>query len=132
MMKRIVILSAGALLVGCATQQRSEETLRQHGYSAAYVAGFHDGCPSGKRAGGDPVAQRSLDDGAYSSNGDYRTGWDYGYLSCRGQERQNEATAIAIGGAIAAGMNSSHGADGIDARDIMSGIDTSGLAALEQ
>lgn len=132
-MIRTLVLTCSVIgVAGCASQQSSEETLRQHGYSQSYVAGYHDGCPSGKRAGGDPIAQRQQDAATYAANADYKTGWDYGFVQCRDTEMQNEATASLIGSAIAGGMASTHGADGIDAREIMSGIDTSGLEALEQ
>lgn len=132
MIRNLVLTCAAIGLAGCASQQSSEEALLQHGYSPNYVAGYHDGCPSGKRVGGDPIAQRQQDAAAYAAGGDYKTGWDYGFVQCRETELQNEAAASAIGSAIAAGMNSSHGADGIDAREIMSGLDTSGLEALDR
>jgi hypothetical protein len=116
---------------GCSTQQSSEDTLLQHGYSANYVAGYHDGCPSGKRAGGDSFQQEARNETAYASGGDYKTGWDYGYISCRDTEIQNERAASAIGAAIASGTGSKHGADGVDARDALKGIDTSGLEGVD-
>lgn len=118
-------------VAGCATEQSSEETLRQYGYSPNYVAGYPAGRPSGKRAGGDPIAQRQQDAAAYAASADYKTGWDYGFVQCRETEMRNETTAGLIGSAIAAGMASNNGADGVDVREIMSGIDTSGLDALE-
>lgn len=131
MIRTGTIIFAGLALAGCATEQSSEDTLLQHGYSTSYVAGYHDGCPSGKRAGGDSFQQSARDDGAYAAGGDYKTGWDYGYLTCRETEEQNERTASIIGAAIAGGMSSSHGADGIDARDALKGIDTSGLEGVD-
>ncbi|MCC1491323.1 hypothetical protein [Cognatishimia sp. F0-27] len=125
-------MTAGLLLAACSTPQSSEDTLRKHGYSAAYVAGYHDGCPSGKRAGGDSFAQRTQDASAYAAGGDYATGWKYGFIHCRDAEAQNEAIAGAVGAAIASGIGRDHGADGVDARKILSGIDTSGLETLGQ
>ncbi|WP_282061653.1 hypothetical protein [Roseobacter litoralis] len=130
MIRTGTMILAGLVLAGCATQHSSEETLRQHGYSENYVAGYHDGCPSGKRAGGDSFQQAARDDVAYAAGGDYKTGWDYGFLTCRETEAQNERTASIIGAALAGSMSSSHGADGIDARDALKGIDTSGLENL--
>ncbi|MFO6464225.1 hypothetical protein ACK8OR_07530 [Jannaschia sp. KMU-145] len=124
--------AAALALAGCVSQESSEATLAAHGYSAAYVAGYHDGCPSGRRAGGDSFSQRVRDAGAYGSGGDYRTGWDYGFLECRDRERQAEATARLIGSAIATGIGRDHGADGVNAREILAGIDTSGLDTLGQ
>ncbi|SHG82567.1 hypothetical protein [Marivita hallyeonensis] len=131
-MKPIALMSVCIVLTACSAPQSSEETLRQHGYSETYVAGYHDGCPSGKRAGGDVFSQRVQNTSAYAAGGDYRTGWDYGFIQCRNTEARNEAIASAIGAAIASGAGSNHGADGIDARKIMSGIDTSGLENLGQ
>ena len=131
-MKHLALLTfASLVLVGCTSQQSSEDALLQHGYSANYVAGYHDGCPSGKRAGGDSFQQGARNDEAYAAGGDYKTGWDYGYLTCRETEIQNERTASAIGAAIASGVGSQHGADGIDARDALKGIDTSGLEGVD-
>ena len=131
-MKQLALMSIACLTtVGCATQQSSEDALLQHGYSANYVAGYHDGCPSGKRAGGDSFQQAARDEAAYAAGGDYTTGWDYGYLSCRETEIQNEQTARVIGAAIAGGLASDHGADGIDARDALKDIDTSGLKGVD-
>ena len=130
-MRTSLIVLAGVTLAGCATQQSSEDTLLQHGYSANYVAGYHDGCPSGKRAGGDGFKQAARDDTAYAVGGDYKTGWDYGYLTCRETEIQSERTASTVGAALAAGVASSHGADGVDARDALKGIDTSGLEGVD-
>lgn len=131
MTKIALIAVAGLTAVGCTTQQSSEDALLQHGYSANYVAGYHDGCPSGKRAGGDGFQQEARDQTAYGAGGDYKTGWDYGYLTCRDQEIKNERTASAIGAAIAGGLASKHGADGVDARDALKGIDTSGLEGVD-
>ncbi|WP_299508440.1 hypothetical protein [uncultured Roseobacter sp.] len=129
-MKPIVLLLGCLALAACSASQSSEETLRQHGYSETYVAGYHDGCPSGKRAGGDVFSQRVQNASAYATDGDYRTGWDFGFVQCREIEARNEAIAGAIGTAIASGAGRSHGADGVDVRKIMSGIDTSGLENL--
>ena len=131
MIRTGAMIVAGFVLSGCATEQSSEDTLLQHGYSANYVAGYHDGCPSGKRAGGDSFQQGARNDSAYAAGGDYKTGWDYGYLTCRETEVKNEQTARVIGAMIAGGMASSHGADGVDARDALKGIDTSGLAGVD-
>ena len=131
MIRASLITVAGIALAGCTSQQSSEDTLLQHGYSANYVAGYHDGCPSGKRAGGDSFQQQARNETAYAAGGDYKTGWDYGFLSCRDTEIKNERMASAIGAGIAAGMSSEHGADGVDARDALKDIDTSGLEGVD-
>lgn len=125
--KSLICLSALVVLTGCMSTQSSEVTLLQHGYSSAYVTGYHDGCSSGKRAGGDVFSQTVRDPQAYAAGGDYTTGWSMGFIHCHDVERQNEMLAGAIGAAIASGTARSHGSDGVDARAILRGIDTSGL-----
>ena len=121
---------AGACLImaGCGETISSEDALRQHGYSETYVRGFHDGCASGKHAGGDFLSDRTRDDGAYGAAGDYKTGWDYAFVSCRDEEARELAIAGAIGAGIAA-ASSSHGSDGFDVREMTKGMDTSAIQA---
>lgn len=126
--KALAILAFAPLIAACTDSLSSEDALRSHGYSDVYVAGYHDGCESGKQAGGDSFAQRLRDQAAYSSSSDYKTGWDYGFVTCRDQEARNLAIAGAIGAGLAAGA-SSHGADGIDARKMVKGMDTSAIQA---
>ncbi len=125
------IILAGLGLAGCDTQQSSEDTLLQHGYSQNYVAGYHDGCPSGKRAGGDSFSTPARNDTAYAAGGDYKTGWDFGYLSCRETEIQNERTAAIVGAAIAGGIGNTSGSDGVNVKEVMKGVDTSGLQGVD-
>ena len=123
------MLVMAPLLLACSDTTSSEETLRSHGYSETYVSGYHDGCQSGKRAGGDSFSQRARDETRYGAAGDYKTGWDYGFVTCRDQEAHNEAIAAAIGGAIAGAYGTDHGADGLDAEKMLDGIDTSAIQA---
>lgn len=119
-------LAVLSLLAGCGDPISSEDALRAHGYSEIYVAGYHDGCSSGKSAGGDSFSQRLRDGPAYVAGGDYKTGWDYGFVTCRDKEIQ----ALAIAGAIGAGIaGAASGADGIDAQSILNGMDTSAIQA---
>ncbi|MGF1553514.1 MAG: hypothetical protein ACFBWO_13605 [Paracoccaceae bacterium] len=129
-MRTPLLVCAGAcVLAGCAGGLSSEQTLRDHGYSEAYVAGYHDGCPSGARSEGAFTREGGRDEIAYESDADYGAGWDYGFVSCAEREREDRALSRAIGDAIAAGSASAHGADGIDTRKILSGIDTSAIRA---
>ena len=128
MLRNMAILCAAApLLMNCTDTAGSEQALRDHGYSPAYVAGYHDGCASGKNAGGDYFTQSARDEAAYASGSDYRTGWDYGFVTCRDEEKRELAIATAIGTGIA--MSSAHGADGIDARKALGNVDTSAMQA---
>ncbi|MDO6485131.1 hypothetical protein [Shimia thalassica] len=125
-----IFLCTTPFLAACASAPSTEDALRSHGYSQEYVAGYHSGCESGKHAGGDVFAKRTRDEGIYGAAGDYKTGWDYGFLTCKQQEVENLEVAIAIGTAVAVGSsNSSHGADGIDTRNILNGVDTSAIQA---
>ncbi|QJF50201.1 hypothetical protein [Roseobacter ponti] len=122
----ICVLSV-ALVAGCSETISSEDALRKHGYSETYVTGYHDGCQSGNRAGGDTFSQRARDEAAYGGVSDYRTGWDYGFVTCRDAEARELAIARAVGAGIAA--SSTSGSDGIDAQKMLDGIDTSAIQA---
>ena len=81
----------------------------------------------GKHAGGDSFTKRARDNGAYNQGSDYKTGWDYAFVTCRNQEERELEIARAVGAGIAAA--SSHGADGIDTRKMLDGVDTSAIQA---
>jgi hypothetical protein len=111
------------LLVACAS---SEDTLRNHGYSEAYVEGYHDGCPSGKQAAGSWFDSHVQDDERFRNDHDYQVGWTYGFQTC-------STEFLAIQNAIAAGTHSGDiGTTGVDAKKVLKGIDTSGLEGLGQ
>lgn len=59
-------------------------------------------------------------------NDEYRTGWEYGFVNCKHDYERQAKIASAIGTAFAAGM-STHGADGVDAKAAMDGIDVDEL-----
>lgn len=128
MLRNLLVLCATApFLMNCTGTAGSEQALRDHGYSDVYVAGYHDGCASGKNAGGDYFTQSARDEAAYASGRDYHTGWDYGFVTCRDAEKRELAIATAIGTGIA--MSSAHGADGIDARKALDNVDISAIKA---
>lgn len=122
----IFILSA-VLLAGCSETISSEDALRRHGYSETYVTGYHDGCLSGERSGGDTFSQRARDETAYDGVYDYRTGWDYGFVTCRDAETRQLTITRAVGAGIAA--SSVSGSDGIDAQKMLDGMHTSAIQA---
>lgn len=129
MKQTVIALLALPFVAACSSAPSTEDVLRSHGYSEAYVSGYHGGCESGKHAGGDLFAKRSQNGPAYSAGKDYKTGWDYGFLTCKQKEIQDIEVAVAAGiGAAIAGA-SSHGADGIDARAALTGLDTSAIQA---
>ena len=115
------------LVTACSDTVSSEDALRSHGYSDEYVRGYHDGCASGRNAGGDSFSNRARDNAAYDSSPDYRPGWDYGFVTCRDKEARELAVARAVGAGIAA--SSVNGSDGIDAQKMLDGMDTSAIQA---
>ena len=124
-----ILLCSTPLLAACSSAPSTEDALRSHGYSQKYVAGYHSGCESGKHAAGDYFSKRVREETAYGAAGDYKTGWDYGFLTCK-QQFENLEAVVTIGLAAAAvGSSSRHGADGVDARNALSGVDTSAIKA---
>ena len=118
-----IILGSALLAAACAS---TEETLRHHGYSEDYVAGYQDGCSSGRHAAGSLLDATRQDAAVYGSNEDYRTGWDYGFHAC-------SLEFAAIESAVSAATHTgSVGYSGVDAKKALKGIDTSGLEALGQ
>ncbi|MEH6836848.1 MULTISPECIES: hypothetical protein [Falsihalocynthiibacter] len=113
----------------CSSVTSTEDALSSHGYSETYVAGYDAGCASGKHAGGDMFGKRSQDGAAYAANADYKTGWDYGFITCKQKEVRDLEIATAIGIGLAAGSSNRHGAYGIDARAALAGLDTSAIQA---
>lgn len=113
-----LVFSTAFLLSACTS---SEDTLRNHGHSLSYVEGYHDGCPSGKRAAGSWFEAHVQDDERFRSDHDYQVGWSYGYQTC-------STEFLAIQNAIAAGTHTGNiGTSGVDVKKAMQGIDTSGL-----
>ena len=128
-MKHALIPVLSLPLVACSSTPSAEDVLRSHGYSETYVNGYHAGCESGKHAAGEVFAKRSQDNSAYALGGDYKVGWDYGFVTCKRREIEEIEAALAAG--IAAGVAGSvaHGADGVDARKALEGMDTSAIQA---
>ncbi len=113
-----LVLSMTFLLGACTS---SEDTLRNHGYSEAYVEGYHDGCPSGKHAAGSWFDAHVQDDERFRRDHDYQVGWSYGFQTC-------STEFLAIQYATAAGTHTgSIGTTGVDVKKSMQGIDTSEL-----
>ena len=128
-MKYIPLLISLPVLSACSTVPSTEDVLRSHGYSKTYVAGYHDGCPSGKHSAGEIFTKRAQDAAAYAQDGDYKIGWDYGFMTCRQQEIEEIEAALAAG--VAAGVAGSvvSGVDGVHAGKVLDGIDTSAIRA---
>ncbi|MBI5484346.1 MAG: hypothetical protein HY888_07790 [Deltaproteobacteria bacterium] len=55
------------------------------GQPPAYVDGYSTGCGSGYVASGHPYASAGKDVSRYLSDPVYKTGWDDGFATCKGQ-----------------------------------------------
>ncbi len=78
---------AAMLFAGCASTQ---ETMMAKGYPPAYAAGYGDGCSSGKQAGGSMFDEFKKNVKRYSSDKQYKQGWDDGFKQCEDQEKAIE------------------------------------------
>jgi len=78
---------AALVFSGCAG---TRETMMAKGYSAAYSGGYADGCTSGKQAGGSMFDEFRKNVKHYSSDKEYKSGWDDGYRQCEKQEEAIE------------------------------------------
>jgi hypothetical protein len=118
-----LVLSMTFLLGACTS---SEDALRNHGYSEAYVEGYHDGCPSGRHSAGSWFDPHVQDDERFRNDHDYQVGWTYGFQTC-------STEYLSLQNAIAAGTHTGNiGTTGVDAKKVLKGIDTSGLENLGQ
>ena len=55
------------------------------GQPPAYVDGYSAGCGSGYVASGHPYASAGKDVSRYLADAVYKTGWDDGFATCKGQ-----------------------------------------------
>ncbi|MGP1394230.1 MAG: hypothetical protein ACTS3R_01825 [Inquilinaceae bacterium] len=119
--QRFLSLPVFLTLAACTS---SEDTLRNHGFSEAYVDGYHDGCPSGRRVAGSWFESEVQDQERFRNDHDYQVGWTYGFQTC-------SAEYLAIQNSIARSTHSGTiGVTGVDAKKALEGLDTSGLETL--
>ncbi|CAH0535407.1 hypothetical protein VST7929_02980 [Vibrio stylophorae] len=126
-MKCFFALGLIALLAACGT---TDSELRQSGYSASYIQGFHDGRHSGMQEAGNDYEDYIKDQLRFDNDADYQRGWLAG--EAEGQQLQSQAHAVGEG--IATGLSepasASFDADKA-AKEVLHGIDTSTLKNLE-
>ena len=130
-MKQIALACVLVLLAACGT---TDSQLQQSGHSQGYITGFHDGRHSGMQEQGNSFEHYIRDHERYSSDPEYKAGWDEG--EAEGIKLQAQATAIGTG--AAAGMTASSVGKQVDkqtdgdraARKALKHTDTSGLENL--
>jgi flagellar biosynthesis/type III secretory pathway protein FliH len=81
------IALAALAFSGCASTQ---EEMVQKGYPKAYAQGYADGCTSGKQAGGSMFDEFKKNPTRYSSDKQYKSGWDDGFRQCEKKEEAIE------------------------------------------
>ncbi|WP_394244588.1 hypothetical protein [Vibrio astriarenae] len=126
MNKLLVVCALCLVLLGCVT---SDQSLKDSGYNAAYIQGFHDGRHSGMSEEGNDFETYIKDEARYLADKDYQAGWLAG--EAEGKELQSQASAIGKG--LATSYPSQSHDDDFDqvAEDVVKGMDTSGLKNLE-
>lgn len=91
-MKCFFALGLIALLAACGT---TDSELRQSGYSASYIQGFHDGRHSGMQEAGNDYEDYIKDQLRFDNDADYQRGWLAG--EAEGQQLQSKRTPWAKG-----------------------------------
>jgi len=91
---QIILLSILGFLSGCAGLNadryltNKQEYMMSQGNPPSYVAGYVDGCSSGRRLGGDKRFVYRKNGTRFDKEALYARGWEEGQISCR-----NEALA---------------------------------------
>jgi len=123
-MKQIALACMLVLVAACGT---TDSQLQQSGHAQGYITGFHDGRHSGMQEQGNNFEHYIRDHERYSSDPEYKAGWDEG--EAEGIKLQAQATAIGAG--AAAGMTADKQNDGDRAaKKALKHTDTSGLENL--
>jgi hypothetical protein len=79
-MKRTFLLGCFLLIFGCATPMNQVPQGPE-----PYRTGYQHGCNSGNVAAGHPYYRFTKDVNRYSSDQDYKQGWDDGFNVCKGK-----------------------------------------------
>ena len=132
MVYKLIIATLGLLIVsGCVTQK---EMMVKQGYPLAYAEGFDDGCHSGNKAGGSLFDQFKKDVVRFNDEKQYAQGWSDGFRQCETeQESLLRQTRIAVEQQQLAEQRKQNQLKEQYhlEREIMRGIDTSGLENLK-
>lgn len=84
-MKSIAISLMLALSISACAPVDSITKRNTAGQPPAYTDGYSVGCGSGFVAAGHPYASAGKDVSRYLSDPVYKTGWDDGFVTCKGQ-----------------------------------------------
>ncbi|OUR71569.1 hypothetical protein A9Q78_09225 [Methylophaga sp. 41_12_T18] len=132
MVYKLIIATLGLLIVsGCVTQK---EMMVKQGYPLAYAEGFDDGCHSGNKAGGSLFDQFKKDVVRFNDEKQYAQGWSDGFRQCETeQESLLRQIRIAVEQQQLAEQRKQNQLKEQYhlEREIMRGIDTSGLENLK-
>jgi hypothetical protein len=82
-------VSMSATLIACGTPPPNP--LMGSGHPPDYVAGWNDGCSSGKNSQNPVVGFYTKNQKQYDSDKQYAEGWNSGYNKCSYQQMQEDA-----------------------------------------
>ena len=75
----LIMITSGCAPVDAVTRRNTA------GQPPAYVDGYSDGCGSGYVAAGHPYAKAAKNVTRFLADPVYKTGWDDGFATCKGQ-----------------------------------------------
>lgn len=128
----ILVVALSLLALGCGT---TDKALKEQGYSAVYLQGFHDGRHSGMREAGNNWEHYIRDHDKFEKNDDYKTGWLAGEAEGKSLQAQAQAIGNAAGGAytgyrVGKEYDKAKPHPGDISKDVMKGVDTSNFKYL--
>ena len=134
MKSKIILLLIPLSLLIITACQSTRDSMVEQGYPLAYADGFQDGCDSGNKAGGSLFDQFKKDVTRFNSQTDYAQGWSDGFRQC---ETEQESIQRQVRMSIEQQnlqqqkktneLAEQHALE----REVMKGVDTSGLKSLE-
>ncbi|WP_198589527.1 hypothetical protein [Shewanella sp. 10N.286.51.B7] len=134
MKSKIILLLIPLSLLIITACQSTRDSMVEQGYPLAYADGFQDGCDSGNKAGGSLFDQFKKDVTRFNNETDYAQGWSDGFRQC---ETEQESIQRQVRMSIEQQnlqqqkktneLAEQHALE----REVMKGVDTSGLKSLE-
>ena len=134
MKSKIILLIIPLSLLIITACQSTRDSMVEQGYPLAYADGFQDGCDSGNKAGGSLFDQFKKDVTRFNTETDYAQGWSDGFRQC---ETEQESIQRQVRMSIEQQnlqqqkktneLAEQHALE----REVMKGVDTSGLKSLE-